>query len=150
MHYGFSIMFLILFMGNNSLKVKVHKHTFWTSWINGLANTTPAILVKCGKEDKIKIHTNTQRMLHFSYSFSTFWYWTYRSTLKTIYSSSKMLTLLMNRPQQDKECWGWLIETQNISQNDLFDIPSRELLFVELIIHSCIHEKKYNKSIIPP
>ena len=45
------------------------------------------------------------------------------------------------RPQRDK-CYGeWLIEIQSTLQNDLFDIPSRKLLFVELIIHSCIHEK---------
>lgn len=47
------------------------------------------------------------------------------------------------------KCYGeWLIEIQSTLQNDLFDIPSRKLLFVELIIHSCIHEKKYNKCII--
>lgn len=57
-----------------------------------------------------------------------------------------MLTLIMHRPQQDKECWGWLIEIQNILQNDLFDIASRELLFVEPIIHSCIHEKNTIKA----
>lgn len=56
----------------------------------------------------------------------------------------------MHRPQQDKDCWGWLIEIHNMLQNDFFEIASRELLFVELIIHSCIHETKYNKSIIPP
>lgn len=70
------------------------------------------------------------------------------SPTKTVCSVSKCWLCWSWRPQRDK-CYGeWLIEIQSTLQNDLFDIPSRKLLFVELIIHSCIHEKKYNKCII--
>lgn len=50
------------------------------------------------------------------------------------------LTLLTQK-EAVGQVLGRVIEIQSTLQNDLFDIPSRKLLFVELIIHSCIHEK---------